>query len=449
MATTIDEIADPTSTQCRMTICHVKADCLEKIFGYLNLTDLVNVAESNVYLAAIAGNFIALKFPVFKYNCFDNKISDETFLLILEHFRENIRKLHVKFSDKPERDRILFEAIVKNCRPFLTEFSFGYLHESVILNQPFPKVTKLELMSTFGGCKVHQSILQLDSWFPNLHALKVQNVCKFWQQIPIKQYPSLEEFTFFNFPKRDTKEDAPKMAKFLYENPQLTSLAMDEIRDENMSAFTEYAPKQLPNIKCLDVVSPHPFPRGPIEFANLKELKLSFYANKIDTFAELPTTLESFELRLPKVTDSALNFILKCKHSLRKLKLIVFNALERHQIEKIATDMQILNEIYIYRKSFEINESKIPAGFENFFLHSKKVKTICLKYELSTFNNKDQVYKAEIEKMQGFLKTINDRSKSHWQMSHIMCQNDHYRSKMLCMFPFLLITFQKCSIYLE
>lgn len=450
MTTPSDKIANTSSKILpHKTICHLNNDCYEKIFDYLDLNDLVNVAESNVYLAVIASNFIALRFPVFKYNCFDDKISDETFSLALYHFKENIKKLHVNFSGKPARDRIVFEAIVKNCRALLIELSIGFLHESVILDQSFPKVTKLELLNSFGGSTVHRSILHLESWFPNLTALNVQNLCKFWEKIPIKQYKSLQELKFFNFPKRDTKVDAEKMAKFLHENSQLTNLAMDEISAENMQVFAKYAPKQLPNIECLDVVSPHPYPRGPIEFANLKDLKLSFYANKTDTFTELPSTLESIELRLPKLTPSALRFILGCKQNLTKLKLIIFDAIETKQMEKMAVEMQALSELFICRKNYEINESKVPAGFEHFFLHGKEMKTIQLMYELSTFNYKDQTYKAEIESMQGFLETINGRAKSHWQMTHKMCQNDHYRSKMLCMFPFLLITFQKWRVYLQ
>lgn len=449
MATASDKDADAKSTCQQLTICHLKNDCLENIFCYLNLNDLVNVAESNVYLAVIAGNFFALKFPVFMYNCYETKINDETFLLILNRFRENIQKLHVKFSRKLERDRTIFDAIIKDCRAYVQELSFGYLHETVALDQPFPKVTKLELVHTFGDCSVHRSILELSSWFPQLNSLKIQNVCDFWGKIHIKQYQALEEFSFFNFPNRDRREDVEKMARFFYENPQLTILAMDEISGENMQLFSKYAPKQVPSIRSLDVVSPHPYPYGPIKFPNLRDLKLSFYANKVDTFAELPSTLESFELRIPKLTASALSFILKCKQNLRKLNLIIFDAIEIEQMEKIALEMQALTELFIYRKNFDINASKIPTGLENVFLHGKQMKTIHLKYELSTFNNRDQAYKAEIESMEGFLKTINDRSKSYWKMGHKMCLNDHYRSQMLCMYPFLLITFKKWNLYLE
>lgn len=449
MATASDKDTESTPTRQHLTICHLRNDCLEKVFSHLNLMDLVNVADSNAYLAAIAGNFFSMKFPVFKYNCYETEISDETFLLILNRFQENIRKLHVKFSRKLERDRIIFEAIVQDCSAFLHELTFGYLHESVILDQPFPKVTKLELLHTFGDCSVHRSILDLSSWFPNLSALKIQNVCNFWGEIPIKQYQSLEAVAFFNFPNRDRREDVEKMAQFLHENSQLATLAMDEISGENMQAFVRYAPKQLPNIRCLDVVSPHPYPYGPIKFANLRHLKLSFYANHVDTFAELPSTLESFELRTPKLTASALSFILKCKQNLRELNLIVSKAIENEQMEKIALEMKALTQLYICRKMFDIDESKTPAGLENVFLHAKQIKTVLLEYELSTFSNKDQAYKAEIENMEGYLKTINDRSKFYWKMGHKMLFNDHYRSRMLCMYPFLLITFKKWNLYSE
>lgn len=448
MAAPIDTIAEPTSEQRRITICHLNHHCLEKVFRYLNLTDLTNVAESNVYLAGIACNFFVLKYSTMKYHCYGTEMGDDTFMLLLHHFGEYIQILHVDFSHHADRDRILFDAITKHCKATVTELVFGGLHNTIIPDQPFPKVTKLNLINNIGRFAVNQSILQLNKWFPNVNALQIQNVSNFWKIFPITKCESLKHFAIYNFPERDTKDTVQKMAQFLCANPQLTGLEMDEISEENMQVFVEYAPKQLPNVERLGIVSPHPYPFGPIEFANLKELKLSFYRNHMDIFERLPSTLEILELYPGKLTTSALDFILKCRQNLTKLTLVTSDAIKPEQMEKIAREMQALAEIHIYQQVYQPIDLKIPTGFDSFFLYNQRMKTISLKYETSSWDSNDQEYKGEVENAQNFLQTINKRSMFNWRMGHKLAPNDHYRSRMLFISLFL-ITFERSNNYLR
>lgn len=435
MANASEAISKTPTSGRRLKIVHLNNDCLERVFSYLNLMDLTNVAESNVHLAVSACNLFALKFKHLKYNCFDSRMCDETFLLALDRFGKFIQRLQIEFRVDAKRDRIIFEAIIKNCKT-VTELSFSHLYEALIFDEPFPNVRKLHLADCFNG--FHQSLFQLNSCFPILNSLEVYNVRDFWEKIVITRYQSLEHFGFFKFPESSTKEDAQKIAEFLHENPQLKSLAMDEI-----NIHTSDGHVSLANIERLDVVSPHPYPNGPIEFTNLRELKLSFYAHKTDTFEKLPSTLERFELDISKLTASAFSFILSCQQNLKKLKLITSVAIESHQMEKIAVEMQALTELHILHK---FSESKIPAGFQFFFLRGKNLKTIHLSYELSTFDHTDSKYKAEIDYVRDFMTTIKNRTKSNWRMTHKMYKNNHYRSRMCFMYPFVLITFRRICV---
>lgn len=448
MADTIDTIAETTPEPQGITICHLNHDCLEKIWSYLNLTDLVNVAESNVYLAISACNLFLLKHSTVKYDCFDPKMSDETFCLLLDHFGKYIKKLHVGFSVESNRDRILFGAIIKTCKTTVNELTFRGMHKGIILDQPFPKVTKLKLFNDMGHFTVHRSILRLDAWFPNLNSLEIQSILKFWKKFIITPYKSLEQFTIFNFPEDDTMDHAEKLAKFLVANPQLTHLAMDEISEVNMQTFLSYAPKQLPNIKCLQAVSPHPYPNGSIEFTNLRELKLSFYRDKMGNFEKLPSTLEHLELRVPELTSNALNSILRCKQTLKKLSLIPSAAIKVEQLNKIAVEMQALTELYYYQNFYTFSGSKIPSGFDQLFLSDNQLKTIHLLYEISIFDAGDPYYKGQIENANEFLKPINNCSKFYWKMSHKLCRSNYYRNRMLFI-SFLQISFQKTTIFLQ
>lgn len=426
----------------RLTIAHLNNDCLEKVFSYLNLTDLTNVAESNVHLAISASNLFSIKYKEIAFNCFDNTMSDETFLLILQHFGESILKLRVEFCGDSKRNIPILEAIIKNCAASIREIAFGYIRNGMVVDRIFPKLEKLELFdSALSG--VDSSIIELGKWFPALHTLKVVNVALFWRKFVVEQYPTLENFGYFAFPASNTMEDSISLAQFLQLNPQLKSLGMDEINGLSIEDFDQHAPAQLPNIECLDVVAPHPFPMSSIEFPSLRNLRLSFYNISInhlsDTFDRLPKSIEVLELQTSALSSSGFNYILSCQN-LAKLKLTISEPLEVWQMEELANKMQSLTEIHICMKN---SSSKIPPGFEHLFGKSNQLKMIRLEYEQSTFDVTDTILRAEAENVREHMNAVNDQMTSNWKMSHQAHDDDDYRSRMLTSTPFLQINFQK------
>lgn len=434
------ETPPPLPKRTGLTIVHLNNDCLEKIFSYLNLNDLTNVAESNVCLAISASSLFSIKFKEVKYNCHDRTLCDESFLLALEHFGKYITKLDVVFCLVHGRNDLILEAINRNCAATIRELSFGSLNEfkeeAMTLHRPFLKLEKLELRDSEHG--IPRFICDLKKWFPVVKSLNIVNVIGFWNEFAIEQLPSLEHFGFFAFPQKITKRDSEKLAQFLQYNQQLRSLGLDDFKDNIMDVFNQHAPHQLENIECLDVVSPFPFPSGRIQFSKLRELKLSFYANDSDIFEDLPQTIEILELRILKLPSSGFDFILKCQR-LSKLKLIISKSFEIWQMEKLAKQMQCLTEIHIYLK-YCIDESKIPPGFEYFFQYGKQLKTISLQYERSSFDRLG--YQAKVKKVKEFLKPMN-RTKFSWIMSHQSRDDDNYRTRSLCSYPLMFFNFHK------
>lgn len=430
----------PLEKRKRLTIAHLNNDCLEKIFSYLNIQDLTNVAESNVCLAISACSLFSIKFKEIEYNCHDKTLCDESFLLTLEHFGKYITKLRVIFCFVNDRNDLILGAINRSCAASIRELSFGCFNESkenaVTLDRPFLKLEKLELRDSEHG--VPRFIFNFKKWFPAVKCLNIVNVIGFWHKFRIEQLPSLEHFGYFAFPQKITCKDSEKLAHFLQYNQQLRSLGLDDFKDCNMQVFNQHAPHHLENIECLDVVSPFPFPSGSIQFSKLRELKLSFYANDSDIFGDLPQTIEVFELHIPRLSSSCFDFILSCQR-LSKLTLVISNPIEIWQMEKLAKQMQCLTKIHIHLKYY-IVESKIPPGFEYLFHHSKQLKTISLEYERSSFDR--LAYKNEIEKADEFLKHMN-HTKFNWIMNHQSRNDDNYRTRSLCSYPMILFNFHK------
>lgn len=440
----------------RLTVAHLNNDCLEKVFSYLNLIDLTNVAESNVHLAISAQSLFAHKYKTkeFTFNCHDKyTMSDDIFLLILQHFGKCLVKLRVQFSvDNKERNCLIFDAIVENCRATLSELTLLNVNKEIKLNKQFLALKKLRIWESLFG--IHSSITLINHWFPNLSSIQLCNIPKFWENsLIMKNFPKLETFSFLTFPLSDghTKNTLSKLAHFLHINPQLKSLELDELDqfgdDDLRETFNRLAPNQLPNIERLKVVSPYPFPHGTFTFDNLKEFKLSIFRDTSDIFNQLPRSIECFELRMNTVSVSAFNYILSCP-KLKKLKLIA-SSFENSSLEEIAKELQSLTEIHIkFCQYMELINSVKLAGLEYFFLESKQIKKITLEYELNSFDEKISNYKTQVEFARKFTKMMDKTTQTKWRLSHEahMNQDDH-RTHELSTFPYLLLSFKKLNTY--
>lgn len=436
----------------RMTICHLIDDCLENVFSYLSLRDLTNVADSNVHLAKSAAVVFKLKYGRNKifYNYFQSNDEEKAkkdgeFSLMLEHFGSYMKKLRVAFCSDNNRNQLFFNAIqMNNFGANLLELSLENLQNTMVWNKIFPQLQKLVLLESYFG--IHPSFVEINKWFPQLSSLQVDNVFKFWENNSIDQFiPKLQDFTYLSFPGKHTSDSARKLALFLKSNPQLKRLGLDELGDDKArQQFYQNAPEEFPNIERLEVVSPHPYPNGPVQFNNLKELKLSFFADTSDITEHLPKTIECLELRVPSLSASKLNMVLNCQQ-LKKLKLELNSDLELSQMESLANGMKSLTEVhFVLNVRQDLSEPQTLVALEQFFVNAEQMETISLKYEVMAMKLSDPLYSKQIDIASQFTKTINDSTKSNWKLSHIiqMTKGDS-RSRELASYPWLQLIFKK------
>lgn len=435
----------------KLTVAHLNNDCLEKVFSYLNLTDLTNVAESNVHLAVSAQNLFAhlYKLTELKYNCYDNQIIEDTFLLALQHFGKCIVKLRVtlKISDE---DCAIFDSIIENCRETISELAINGIRTYMIFNKPFPNLKTLELEKFYNFDKTDRSIFDICRWFPYLSCLRVHNVAHFWETTSIvRHFPTLQTFGCYMYPNlKHTPVSLGKLAQFLQLNPQLKCLELDELESKNINAdFYDKCPLVLPNIERLVVVPPHPFPNGPIRFDKLNELNLSIYKrDSFDVFENLPQTIECFELRIINVNSVVIDYILGCKN-LKKLRITAY-AMEEGHMERLAKEMQSLTQVQIMLEhSTELMNHQTLAGMEHFFLYGQQLKAFTFESKLESFEADCEIDK-KIGMANKFTNYINESMKSNWRMSHDTRDNEEdYRSKELFDHPNLRLSFKNSKTY--
>lgn len=438
----------------RMTIAHLNNDCLEKVFSYLCLTDLTNVAESNVHLAISARSLFTHKYKSkeFKFNCYDkHSLSDEMFLLVLQHFGKCISKLCVQLCIDDRRNCSIFDAIAENCRATLTELKLLGVSKAIKLTMPFLALKKLQLWDSLFG--IDKSMTRINQWFPNLRCAKFYNITNFWKSNAIiEHFPKLESFGFLTFPSQEhTAVTLTKLARFLHLNPQLKCIELDELDqfgDDNLrDTFNRLAPNLWPNIERLEVVSPFPLPHGQFVFDNLRELSLSIYRDTSDIFNQLPRTIECFELRMSDISTSAINYILSCTN-LKKLKIITRSLLNVANLREISKELKSLTEVHINQPR-KLVDFQTLIGLENFFLNNKNMNVISLDIELNSFEKDNLEHTNQVELAEKFIKIINTTTNAKWRLSHEthMNQNDH-RSHELLSFPFLFLSFKKrCTQY--
>lgn len=200
--------------------------CLAKILSYLQLDDLMTVAEINPVFRSIANRVHKLGSYWIEYN---TKLSNHEYEKMMRNvncFGEQIRELYITIEEANDilgKISKLIEAASKNCVT-LTRFEIvfdGSYGADAIIDKPFLSVTTLNYVQR---CTIDGSWTNLNKWFPNVTTFhysiqrKLENRClKFAEHIP----------NLRNFWIGVGREDAWKIfSDFINMNPQITKLEL-------------------------------------------------------------------------------------------------------------------------------------------------------------------------------------------------------------------------------
>lgn len=175
------------------TILKMNYDCMELIFRYLHLKDLMNVAVTCVELNSHASQYFTQtyrngevcidcnQFPRFRLT-YSTLHANEKFVFddiigFIEAFGELVPKLTIRnlfpldnCAPRLANDTLLQESIVKHCREHVRQMRFITCGEATMNNVlPFTKLEKV----IFDGCHMGEMFSDFKNLFPNIRKLEM------------------------------------------------------------------------------------------------------------------------------------------------------------------------------------------------------------------------------------------------------------------------------------
>lgn len=188
------------------TITNIYYDCLERIFDFLDLESLLNLAQTckRLQIAAAAkisdeyGRKCIIISPITWFAKIEFTADGRLLVLglkpclsFLRCFGPKLSHLHVIIQSE---NRYIDQYISQYCADTVTRIRFRNFHpRRFLFTKPFKKVEKLHLVRTLSLGNELQNMVK---WFPNLRHLKIDTVYNYSSSFGVF-FPQLERVTMF------------------------------------------------------------------------------------------------------------------------------------------------------------------------------------------------------------------------------------------------------------
>lgn len=212
-----------------LTITDICDDCLERIFDFLDLQSLLNVAQTCKQLQNAAADTFGYKFGREKFlMCLIYKRSNENYIKMIQYnnvfvyglrnwakflrcFGDKFLRLQITSRCLPtEKFKLVDRYINQYCANTLTEIKFDSRNESLndFFQNQFQKVETVCLNSV----KLENNLANLPKWFPNLRHLVFLPFYDVSNNTDVF-FPHLENFSLVTrfYPEDWTREKIPKL----------------------------------------------------------------------------------------------------------------------------------------------------------------------------------------------------------------------------------------------
>lgn len=296
------------------TLIDLKGGCLKKIWKYLSVQDLVNIAEASgitdqtikkwernttdyarkrfQFARSIQKMFRKKYGTGVQIDCVDSKHTVEWNIKLLQHFGGIIVNLYVIYDNDDDRMAMLVDdAILSFCRESLCFLHLVNVDEDTMSTiwQPFPKVHNLILINGY----LSTNLSQFNKWFPMMKLLKM-NGMQFDKSECIEQHfshldvlnLSNETFVANECNEYNSRITDSNLKIAIQLNPQLTALKLadDEGGRDNFGIrvnkqFLFFMKKKLSNLHSLALDLNYldeqlNYGLGFINFDNLKSMDI-------------------------------------------------------------------------------------------------------------------------------------------------------------------------------
>lgn len=363
-----------------LKIVHLNDYCLQEMCNYLDLIDLINLADANVRLATQAK---AIFSQIFQKNRLYLALVEDVVVIsmrsvlgvcnehnrsgypvvkhrdlkkMFQHFGDCFTKIKVSFEDDHSTKYNVFKMIANYCGETLVELEMSDRLAvcdgcaNGLLQKPFGRLEKLTISNINGSS---DSLCRcIPKRFPNLRALGFYNVTNITTHFALEQqFAHLEHFCIYTWCHEFNRDYFRLIRSIVKLNPQLRSLGM--CRRNGDEHFDDISSITMPNIEKIDISPEFAGTKPPFQFDNLTTMSL------INTFSQitlaLPRSLQRLELHFVCVDADTVKLLQQC-HNVRALK-VTLSMLNQHSlgyIQQIAEHMPQLEEIE-FRSNCEEN----------------------------------------------------------------------------------------------
>lgn len=352
--------------------------CLEKLLKYLNLFDLLNIADTNKRLKEVAElvfrhkhcKKIDLDISTFLkslglYQCeFWNEdqnkaCSLKATLQFIRCFGHLFTKFEIRYTNSCSKSGIISRYVYKFCSESLVKIKFDGIKESDFddIDRPFSRVEDVE----FCDCRIGKNLSQLHRWFPKMRRLNL--ICSELAEpiYIVTHFPYLENLILSGYSEA---KNVRNIAVALRLNPQLKRLELGPFFED--AKFLQYISIHLQNLESMKISwnldSIYNLKNTEIAFKNVKEFTLCLYGK-----SPLPTLpfsfeqLEGFTLKSGcKLNGHFIDFI--SKHpTIKRLSLYGLGELQaiKNDIRiRITETLPWLEKIYLINYEMSVYEAK-------------------------------------------------------------------------------------------
>lgn len=337
----------------------VNDDCLSTIFEFLDVNDLVNIAEADERLVLAATQAFSRRHRNKEIVCnsqnhdTSDRFHENNFASdFLRHFGPFISRLSLTLCGLPgENDK----SIQKYCLKSLVNLKLRYcsVDDFESMTKPFSKVKQLEIFHS----RLGQRLSKINLWFPALERLELRCVEVIEPKFMEVNFPHLKHLVFIDHPDNiGTFPD--RMLRF---NPLLKSL---ELHCEENHNLLKSISKHLVLLEELEFWPQNNFMDiWPLKYRceTIKKFTLDI-TDSAKHLLGVPFELVNLEeltiYGFNRFQDIILDFVNECK-TLTKLKLIPSNDFENGlNFDNVQTIIQQLPEL------IELEFS--PQGFTRF-----------------------------------------------------------------------------------
>lgn len=390
-----------------MNISDLNIDCLEEIFEWLSLNDLLSVADTSIRFRRVSGLVLNRKYgehvsvhnaniQIGLLNYFDEADIKgiRSSLRFLRCFGHLISELDIRFDNTVQSHcNALFHYMNKYCAQNLIRFSILGSQQITIdmISKPFPNVKNIIISQ----CTLGRKLTNFNKWFPQMQHLELSDNIILDTKCIEKHFSHLKHFIYRNTWNTSLQRfNEQNLKKFIYSNGQLRNFRLSHANMELVRYMSQYLHQlydlhippqagsinvnaneriQFKGVKRFDIpqLFYRSFPLNSFEFDQLDELKatgvifndLRDFVRKHSTITNL--TIKNKDANGTKFTVENMMEIAKALPSLSNLYVHHQTGLSFDEIIRFMAELKQLKDFaFTKNDTFEVSHLEKRLGNE-------------------------------------------------------------------------------------